>query len=200
MRARKEGTLQVESVSLGELSTNCYLVTTEGLVVLIDPAEASGELFSLLKGRKVDLVLNTHGHFDHVGGDWALKEEGARVAIHKADLAILDHFYPGHPPVDRYLEEGDEVVPGLVVLHVPGHSPGSVAFVGDGILFSGDLLFSGSIGRTDLPGGSDRAMEESLRRILELPGGYTVYPGHGPRTTLAREKRTNPFLLELRPG
>lgn len=145
-------------------------------------------------------MLNTHGHFDHVGGDWALKEEGARVAIHKADLAILDHFYPGHPPVDRYLEEGDEVVPGLVVLHVPGHSPGSVVFVGDGILFSGDLLFSGSIGRTDLPGGSDRAMEESLRRILELLGGYTVYPGHGPRTTLAREKRTNPFLLELRPG
>ena len=170
----------------------------DGRTVLVDPAEPSDKLFSFLKGRRVDVVVNTHGHFDHVGGDWALKEKGASLLIHRGDLPMLDHVYPDHPAVDRYLEDGDEVVPGLCVLHVPGHSPGSVALLGDGVLFTGDLLFAGSIGRTDFPGGSPEAMEASLRRIVDLPGDYRVYPGHGPRTTLERERKRNEFLLELR--
>ncbi len=197
MRGRKEAALQVETIVLGELETNCYVVTVDGVTAVIDPAEASDELFALIKDRTIDLILNTHGHFDHVGGDWALQETGASVRIHQADLPFLDHAFPDHPPVDRHLEEGDEVLPGLRVLHVPGHSPGSVAFVGKGVLFTGDLLFAESIGRTDLPGGSLEAIKASLRRIVALPGDYRVYPGHGPRTTLKRERTTNGYLLEL---
>ena len=198
MRGRKEATLQVETILLGELETNCYVVTADGVTAVIDPAEASDALFALIKNRRIDLVLNTHGPFDHVGGDWVLQENGASVRIHRADLPFLDHAFPQHPAVDGYLEEGDEILPGLRVLHVPGHSPGSVAFLGKGVLFTGDLLFAESIGRTDLRGGSPEAIQASLRRIVALPGDYRVYPGHGPRTTLERERTTNGYLLELR--
>ena len=190
--------MEVASVCLGDLSTNCYLVSVDGKTILIDPAEASKALFSFLEGTKVDMVINTHGHFDHVGGNWTLQERGAELCLHRADLPLVDHFYPGHPPIDRYLNEGDHLAGLLTVFHVPGHSPGSVVFVGQGVLFSGDLLFAGSIGRTDLPGGSGEEMEASLRRICTLPDDYRVYPGHGEATTLGKEKRTNPFLIEPR--
>jgi len=186
--------MHIESLCLGSLATNCYLVETGGVRLLIDPAEADETLFTFLGGRTVDLVVNTHGHFDHVGGDWALKERGATLALHRADLGLVDQFFPGHAPFDRYLAEGDRVADGLRVLHTPGHSPGSVVIVGDGVLFCGDLLFAGSIGRTDLPGGSEAAMRRSLLRVAGLDGQYTVYPGHGPQTTLDRERRSNPFL------
>ncbi len=186
--------MHVESLCLGSLATNCYLVETDGARILIDPAEAGDALFSFLRNRTVDLVVNTHGHFDHVGGDWALQARGAKLLLHCADLPFVDHFYPGHPPIDRFIEEGGRVVDGLHVLHTPGHSPGSIVLVGGDALFCGDLLFAGSIGRTDLPGGSEEAMHRSLTRIRSLEGDYTVYPGHGPQTTLDRERRTNPFL------
>ena len=118
--------------------------------------------------------------------------------MHEVDLGYVDCFYPDHPPIDRYLHEGDEIVAGLRVLHTPGHSPGSIVLFADGMLFAGDLLFAGSIGRTDLPGGSPREMAESLRRIAGLQGDPTVYPGHGEATTLGRERGTNPFLLSMR--
>jgi hydroxyacylglutathione hydrolase len=117
--------------------------------------------------------------------------------MHEADLPYVDHFYPDHPPIDRYLHEGDEIVAGLTVLHTPGHSPGSIVLLADGALFAGDLLFAGSIGRTDLPGGASREMDESLRRIAGLAGDLTVYPGHGEATTLERERGTNPFLVSM---
>jgi len=183
--------MRIESICLGPLATNCYLVESGGMTLLIDPAEDSDRLRSFLDGRRVDFVVDTHGHFDHVGGNWAAN--GAPVCCHEADLPYLDHAHPGHPPVDRYLKDGDELS-GLRVLHTPGHSPGSIVLAGDHVLFVGDLLFAGSVGRTDLPGGSPRRMAESLRRIARLPGEYTVYPGHGPPTTLERERRTNPFL------
>ena len=190
--------MEVTSVCLGTFSTNCYLVFVNGKTVLIDPAEASATLFSFLGDAKVNMVVNTHGHFDHVGGNWALKERGARLLLHRADLPFVDHFYPEHPPIDQYLNDGDNIAGTLAVFHVPGHSPGSVVLVGDGALFSGDLLFAGSVGRTDLPGGSDKEMKDSLRRIRALPDDYRVYPGHGEVTTLDKEKRTNPFLIGLR--
>lgn len=186
--------MHIESLCLGSLATNCYLVETGGVRILIDPAEAADPLFSFLDGRKVDLVVNTHGHFDHVGGDWLLKERGAKLLMHRADLPLVDRFFPGHPTFDRYLAEGDQIADGLSVLHTPGHSPGSLIIAGDGILFCGDLLFAGSIGRIDLPGGSEEAMRRSLSRIASLEGEFTVYPGHGPQTSLDHERRTNPFL------
>ena len=188
--------MRVESICLGRLFTNAYLVETAQGTVLIDPADASPELLHFIGKRKVDWVLNTHGHFDHVGGNWAIQKQGAKVALHEADLPYLDHAHPGHAPVDRFLDEGEEIA-GLRVLHTPGHSPGSVVLLANGVLFAGDLLFAGSIGRTDFPGGSPKAMEESLRRILELDSGLRILPGHGPETTLARERKTNPYLVDL---
>ncbi len=187
--------MHVSSICLGPLLTNCYLVELDERTVLIDPAEDSPRLASLLNGRTVDAVVLTHGHFDHVGGAWAC--DGAEVMMHEADLTYVDGFFPDHGPIDRMLDEGDEAVAGLKVLHTPGHSPGSLALLGDGVLFVGDLLFAGSIGRTDLPGGSPREMEGSLRRIAGLAGDLIVYPGHGEVTTLGRERATNPFLVSM---
>ena len=189
--------MRVETICLGELATNCYLVDAGGTNVLIDPAQSCDALTLFLSDRKIDLVVNTHGHFDHIGGNWPLKESGAKLLIHSADLPLVDRFYPDHPPFDRYLEDGDILPGNLRVMHTPGHSPGSIVLIGEGILFVGDLLFAGSIGRTDLPGGSMSEMNASLRRLLSLPGEYRVYPGHGPSTTLRREKRANPYLTRL---
>ncbi len=190
--------MQVKSICLGSLATNCYLIEINRLRIIIDPAEPSEELFSLIGEQKVDLVVNTHGHFDHIGGDWALQEEGAQILLHRADLPLVDSYYPNHPPIDRYLEDGDEIAGELRVIHTPGHSPGSVILAADGVLFVGDLLFAGSIGRTDFPGGSMEEMKRSLKKLLALPGDYRIYPGHGEATTLEKERRTNPFLLPWR--
>jgi len=186
--------MRIESICLGSLATNCYLVSVDGTTIIIDPAEPSESLHSFIGERTIDLVVNTHGHFDHVGGNWMLQEQGARICIHPADIPYVDHFYPDHPAIDTPLEEGEEIAGILRVLHVPGHSPGSIALQGDGVIFSGDLLFAGSIGRTDLPGGSMEAMRKSLERILTLPGDVRVYPGHGEATTVEKERRTNLFL------
>jgi len=188
--------MRISSICLGPLITNCYLVELEDRTVLIDPAEDSKRLASLVGDRSIDAVILTHGHFDHVGGAWSC--DGAEVMMHEADLAYVKQFYPDHGPIDRMLCEGDEAVAGLQVLHTPGHSPGSIVLVGDGVLFVGDLLFAGSIGRTDLPGGSPDEMEKSLRRIASLAGDLIVYPGHGEVTTLGRERRSNPFLASMR--
>ena len=187
----------METICLGELATNCYLVEADSVTMLIDPAQPGDSLTSFLSGRRVDLVLNTHGHFDHIGGDWELQRSGAQLLIHKADLPLVDRFYPDHPPFDRYLEDGNILPGGLRVMHSPGHSPGSIVLVGDGVLFVGDLLFAGSIGRTDFPGGSMKEMNRSLARLIALPGDYRIYPGHGPETSLGRERRANPYLLRL---
>jgi glyoxylase-like metal-dependent hydrolase (beta-lactamase superfamily II) len=186
--------MRIESICLGSLATNCYLVSVDGTTIIIDPAEPSELLHSFIGRRTIDLVVNTHGHFDHVGGNWVLQKQGARVRIHPADIPYVDHFYPDHPAIDSPLEEGEEIAGILRVLHVPGHSPGSIALKGDGVIFSGDLLFAGSIGRTDLPGGSVKAMRKSLERILALPGDVRIYPGHGEATTVENERRTNPFV------
>jgi glyoxylase-like metal-dependent hydrolase (beta-lactamase superfamily II) len=106
-------------------------------------------------------------------------------------------FFPQHPPFQRLLRDGEELVEGVRILHAPGHSPGSVVLVADGVLLTGDLLFAGSVGRTDFPGGSEDEMEASLRKILAINGERVVYPGHGEATTLERERRRNPFLRGL---
>jgi hydroxyacylglutathione hydrolase len=188
-------TIKVTSACLGSLGTNAYLVETGKHVILVDPAVDGPALRELVGDRRVDFVVDTHGHHDHVGGNWAIPS-GA-VCIHEADAGLVAMFFPQHPPFQRLLRDGEDFVDGIRVLHAPGHSPGSVVLVADGALLTGDLLFAGSVGRTDFPGGSEDEMEASLRKILALSGERVVYPGHGEATTLERERRRNPFLRGL---
>lgn len=206
--------LWLKSLVTGELKVNCYLLacpeTRQAMV--IDPGGESRRILEILRENDFTLkmVINTHGHFDHVGGNRALLEAtGAELLLHPADAAILqgapDHAAMfGCRPIDpspkptRFLDDNEEVALGelrLKVLHVPGHSPGGICLLTDGRLFSGDTLFAGSIGRTDLPSGDQAALMRALRdRVLTLPDETLVYPGHGPETTIGRERRHNPFL------
>ncbi|MCI2424906.1 MBL fold metallo-hydrolase [Candidatus Acetothermia bacterium] len=190
--------MKIELLPLGNLWTNCYLLRSDDLVIIIDPAATTNELFKLIGTRGIDMIINTHGHFDHVGGNSVLKKKyGAKILLHRADLPLFRATVPPEVEVDRFIDEGDKIGTGaetLEVLHMPGHSPGSIILVGAGVIFCGDLIFAGSIGRTDFPGGSSRDMTASLQRLAALPGDYTLYPGHGPTTTLSKERALNPFL------
>jgi len=188
--------MRVSSACLGPLATNCYLIELDSTTLLVDPADASPGLAAFIGERTIDAVVLTHGHFDHIGGAWAAGE--AAVFMHAEDLGLLDEYSPDHGPIDIFLSDGDCVAPGIDVLHLPGHSPGSIALKIEDALFVGDILFAGSIGRTDLPGGSMKMMSESLRRLVDLEGDYDVYPGHGPATTLNCERDTNPYLRMMR--
>jgi hydroxyacylglutathione hydrolase len=197
----------IERLVVGELQTNCYILKSDAEAVVIDPGAADKRLPGLLQSQRLKYILLTHAHPDHLSGvPYLLQELGGELLLHRGDLDGLRFLFPypenGHRDIepDGFLEEGDSVEFGdetLQVLHTPGHSPGSVVFICDGRLFAGDLLFRGSIGRTDLPGGSPAEMERSLRRIMELDGDFLVYPGHGPETTLREERIGNPFLREL---
>jgi len=206
----------LEMLTVGTLFTNCYIVgcseTLEGLI--IDPgfdrdSEAGGILKEVDKHRlKVKYIVNTHGHPDHTAGNGILKKAtGAPILIHELDapkltdasksLSGLFGLHVTSPPADRTLREGDVVQVGKVklkVLHTPGHSKGSISLLGENVVFTGDTLFAGSIGRYDFPDASFKEIMSSLKRLVMLPDYVKVYPGHGPTSTISREKRTNPFL------
>jgi len=195
--------MNVQGIALGEYQANCYVVTVGDVGLVIDPGEANPELLALIGSTKVLYILNTHCHPDHIGGDEFLRKHcGAKLLFHPDDRPIFQHFMTDKIEPDGYLAEGQTIeLNGVIfeVLHTPGHSPGSVVFKveSERVLFTGDLLFAGSIGRTDFPGGDPQQMVHSLKRILELPGDYTLYPGHGPVTKLSVERWTNPFLQDL---
>lgn len=198
---------------VGPLDTNCYLVYCPGTLecAVIDPGAEAERIFPMIAEDNLRpvVIVNTHGHLDHVGANKDIKEKfQIPLSIHSADSSLLDKiqqfelsFFLGakeSPPADRLLTHGDVIKVGrtnLRVIHTPGHTPGSVSLLGDGILFSGDTLFCGGVGRTDLPGGSTRDLEKSIRtKILTLPAETIVLPGHGPLTTVGEEKESNPFL------
>ncbi|MBI5094533.1 MAG: MBL fold metallo-hydrolase [Candidatus Hydrogenedentes bacterium] len=191
---------------------NCYVIRDHGEALVIDPGEATDELKRSVDGFKVRAIVNTHCHCDHCGGNAGMAAyTGAELVCHKDDLPLLSIVEqqgamfgfqcPSSPPPNRYLSEGDTVVVGKVtlnVLHTPGHAPGHIVLVGDGFVIAGDVLFAGSIGRTDLPGGSYEQLLESIRtKLLPLPDNTVVYSGHGPSTTIGIERRSNPFLVGL---
>jgi len=205
--------MRVETLVVGPVMTNCYIIaceeTNEGAV--IDPGGDAKAILAAVKrmGADVEYVLNTHGHFDHtLANDAIVAATGATLAIHEADAPMLAMgggaawfgMKGSQSRPDLLLRDGDIVRVGnlqLRVLHVPGHSPGGVAFylAEQGVVFSGDALFQMGIGRTDLPGGDyDRLIASIRTKLLTLPPDTVVYPGHGPATTIARERVGNPFL------
>ncbi len=207
--------MKVQTFTVGPLQENCYLVIDESTnqAVLIDPGEEAERLADAVQasGAELGAIWLTHAHVDHVGAVAPLVERfGVPVALHPDDRPLYDRApeiglrygmaIAPLPAPTMALAEGTPVQVGSLtfnVWHVPGHAPGHVAFIGHGVMFSGDLLFAGSIGRTDLPLSDARAMNRSLQRITTLDPSVVVYCGHGPSTTLARELVSNPFLSGL---
>jgi len=205
--------MRVVQIPNGQFVENCYFVIDEATAecAIIDPGEEAGLIAHKLQAegvRPVGIWL-THAHLDHVLGVSRVREEtGAPVYLHPADRPLYDAApqqgaafgipAPRLAPPDRSFAHGDELRVGkltFTVRHVPGHSPGHVAVVGHGAVFAGDVLFQGSIGRTDLPGGDFDALIGSIgRELLVLPDSTIVYPGHGPETTIGAERQSNPFL------
>jgi glyoxylase-like metal-dependent hydrolase (beta-lactamase superfamily II) len=210
--------MQIKKFTFNPVSVNAYLLWDETKeAVLIDPAcfypEEELELSRFIEneGLKVVHILNTHGHFDHLmGNSFASQKWNLKVKIHPGDAfmsgqarqhAMLFGITMKNPTTEaEFLAEGDLIKFGdssLRVIHVPGHSPGSVAFYDDQdkIVFVGDILFQGSVGRTDLPGGSHELLIKGIKeKLLSLDEEVVVYPGHGGHTTIGWEKRTNPYL------
>jgi len=207
----------LERYYVGMLQTNCYLLgdSQTGQAVVIDPGGNSGSIAGRITELKLKLVaiLNTHAHFDHIMDAWSLKEtSGGMIYLHRNDELLLQDrtvglgAVPGlvstvsNASIDHWLKEGDRLVFGsieLEVLETPGHTPGHVAFhfPERKMIFVGDTLFAGSIGRTDFPGGShDQLIRSVQEKIFPLDGATVVYPGHGPETSVEQERRSNPFF------
>jgi hydroxyacylglutathione hydrolase len=198
---------------VGPIQANCYVLGCERTkeTAVIDPGGDVDKILMTLTKDKLRCVyiINTHGHFDHTGDNKRLKEvTGAKLVIHRADAPMILHQgsngsmwgmeVEDSPPPDSYVEERDVITFGdisLQVLHTPGHSPGGISLLSDKMVFVGDTLFAGSIGRTDLPGGDYETLIRSVKeKIFPLGDDVVIYPGHGPKTTVGREKRSNPFF------
>lgn len=193
--------MQVLTITGGSLYTNCYMAwAEEDKCVLIDPGFDGAQILEQvrLQGKQVEAILLTHGHFDHIGGVKAIAEEtGCKVYIHKLDMELPQRLTLGTVPYTDNYQEGDVLsVAGLTiqVVHTPGHTPGGVCLLCQDYMFSGDTLFAGTCGRTDLPGSSYKDMWASLARLASLEKDYKVLPGHGESSTLFMEKRLNPYL------
>ena len=194
--------LNIHTLALGAYQTNCYLVWDEhsDTCVVIDPGYEPDTVLCEAKklGKEIEAILLTHGHFDHVGAVREIvAETGCKVYLCDKDLSMPPQMTAGPLYYTNTYAEGDFVeVAGLTfkVLHTPGHTPGSVCLMCEHVIFSGDTLFWGSCGRTDLPGGNWATILVSLRRLVDLPGDYDVYPGHGSATTLSFERKMNPYM------
>jgi glyoxylase-like metal-dependent hydrolase (beta-lactamase superfamily II) len=206
----------LEMLTVGPLMENCYLLGDEETrqAILFDPGDEAERILGRLEAHGLTLVriLNTHGHFDHVGAVGRIQQEtGVDFYLHEADLFLLDGIFEKAaafgiegilpPRVTHHPREGDEFTLGRIsfrAIHLPGHSPGSLGYLFSDCLIGGDVLFAGSVGRTDIPGADPRQLVETLRnKVLPLDDAILVYPGHGPPTSIRQERATNPFLIAL---
>lgn len=200
---------------VGPLQVNCFIVADDKTkeAVVIDPGDDAREILGVIgeKGFKIRHIVNTHAHFDHIGANKAMRDAtGAQLLLHEADAPLLAAaprqsasfgMSPvSSPPADRYVKHGDVITAGevsLKVLHTPGHTPGGISLLEQGIVFTGDALFAGSIGRTDFPGGDLMTLIASIKtNLMSLPDDTKVFSGHGPASTIGDERRENPFLNE----
>ncbi len=204
----------VRGVVVGLFQANCYIIGSQrtGEAICFDPGDEVDEIRALAREMrmKITKIVCSHGHLDHIMAVRALREEtGAPFLLHQSDLEIarglpasalraLGRNEPPPPDPDTFLADGDDVeIPGisLKVLHTPGHTPGSICLYGGGMLFSGDTLFQGTIGRTDLPGGSmPQILDSIVGKLMELPDDTIVRPGHMDQTTIGSERRFNPYV------
>ncbi len=206
--------VEIRRIVLGMVETNCYIFRAHGSdhCGIVDPADSGEKLAELLQreGLTPDAVLLTHSHFDHILGIPGLRKTWPDLPVycHGLDTGAektVEMFGMEFPTVSsfggiRNYEDGDQVTAGglqVEVIHTPGHTPGSVVLKTPGVLFTGDTLFQGSVGRTDLPGGDARKLMESLSRLGRLEGQWEVYPGHGEPSDLDTERHTNPWLCRV---
>ncbi|MCM8764680.1 MAG: MBL fold metallo-hydrolase [Candidatus Omnitrophica bacterium] len=205
---------RIEKLVLGQLQTNCYIVSSKKKeAVIIDPGAWPEKIIAHVRREKLDVryIFNTHGHYDHIGANYIklMLENHPVLCIHEMDATYLsdknlnlagslEMDYKFVPP-DFFLKDNQiiEFEEGLSfkIIHTPGHTPGSICLRFKGCLFSGDLLFFGGVGRTDLPGGDECALLKSLKKISRMEKNTVVFPGHGPDTTIGYEIETNPYIL-----
>ena len=203
----------IKELVVGPLMANCFICgcsKTKEAVVIDPGGDADTILLSLADAKlKVKYIINTHGHFDHVSANGKMKDAtGADILIHPLDAPMLEKLssnaaffgvsVENSPPCDQTLEEGDIVSFGdvtLKVIHTPGHTPGGISLYSNGVVFVGDTLFAGSIGRTDFPGGNFNTLISSIKtKLFNMEDDIRVFSGHGPETSIGREKRHNPFV------
>ena len=210
---KKGFVLIIKKLAVGPIMANCYILGCEETkeAAVIDPGDDTDRILMSLaeSALKVRYLIDTHGHFDHVGGNKKMKAAtGADIVIHPLDAPMLNSLSASaanwgmsaddSPPPDQLVEEGDTISFGTItlkVLHTPGHTQGGISLHTDGNVFVGDTLFQGSIGRTDFPGGSFETLISSIReKLFTLEDDVQVFTGHGAETTIGTEKRFNPFL------
>lgn len=198
--------------TVGPMEANCYILYNpdKRAGLIIDPGAEGSHLIKFIKQEKISInyIVNTHGHPDHIGANRKIKEHtNAPILIHQYDApmlaksgSVLSLIFPlesSSPLADTFIKDGDLIECAgmkLKVLHTPGHTPGGISLLIDDSIFTGDTLFSGSIGRSDLPGGSPQVLLNSIKKILSLDENLIIYPGHGPSTTVRQELHSNPFI------
>ena len=203
----------IKNIVVGPLDVNCYILGCEDTkaAAIIDPGDNADEIIKTIdkEGLNPELIINTHAHFDHIGGVKAIQEHfKIDFLLHKEDSFLIENASEQatvfglspipKPDVNKFVNNGDKISLGdkiINVIHTPGHSPGGVCYYVDNNIFVGDTMFAGSIGRTDLPGGSYETLINSIKeRLFPLGDSTIVYPGHGPSTTIKNEREHNPFL------